>query len=154
MNDSYLKVIKDKTIKKFTEESLNKYGDALKFDNANKVAEIVYKKFISMGYVTKDAQQKFVDMTLCAAFLYNLFLDKDDITTLFMHRIKLNKIASASGLDERDAVLIYELIESQYGDNHPIQRLKPTPNTPGYTLAEAIWYVETFPKLQRMVMLR
>ena len=71
-----------------------------------------------------------------------------------MHRIKLNKIASASGLDERDAVLIYELIESQYGDNHPIQRLKPTPNTPGYTLAEAIWYVETFPKLQKMVMLR
>ena len=91
MNDSYLEVIKDKTIKKFTEESLNKYGDVLKFDNANKVAEIVYKKFISMGYVTKDAQQKFVDMTLCAAFLYNLFLDKDDITTLFIQFDSMHK---------------------------------------------------------------
>ena len=61
---------------------------------------------------------------------------------------KLKEIREESGLDERIAILIYELIEGQLGDTHSIQKFKPAPNSPGYTLAEAIWYVDVYPFIQ------
>ena len=51
-------------------------------------------------------------------------------------------------VQERIAILIYELIEGQLGDTHSIQKFKPAPNSPGYTLAEAIWYVDIYPFIE------
>ena len=88
--------------------------------------------------------------SLRSASARNLFYKKEDITTILKHRVKLKEIREESGLDERIAILIYELIEGQLGDTHSIQKFKPAPNSPGYTLAEAIWYVvDVYPFIEK-----
>ena len=148
LESSYLNNIKNERIKEFTRLALEKYGSSIKLKKSNKVADIVWKKFITLGYITPEIQQQFVDMTISAALLYNLFYRKEDITTILKHRVKLKEIREESGLDERIAILIYELIEGQLGDTHSIQKFKPAPNSPGYTLAEAIWYVDVYPFIE------
>ena len=148
LETSYLNNIKNEKIKEFTRKALVEYSSATKLKKSNKVADIVWKKFITLGYITSEVQQQFVDITISAALLYNLFYKKEDITTILKHRIKLKNIVKESGLDERIAILIYELIEGQLGDTHLIQKFKPAPNSPGYTLAEAIWYVDVYPFIE------
>lgn len=147
-SDYYLNKIKVEVIKKFVEEALIEYSSITKLRKANKVADIVWQKFSHMGYINEMvAQQQFVDLTIAAALLYNLFYTPSDITSILKHRIKLIDAKKKSGIDDRLVSLIYETIESQLGENHPVQKLKPTPNSPASILADAVWQINDFKPL-------
>ena len=92
LETSYLNNIKNEKIKEFTRKALVEYSSATKLKKLNKVADIVWKKFITLGYITSEVQQQFVDITISAALLYNLFYKKEDITTILKHRVKLKEI--------------------------------------------------------------
>lgn len=140
----YLEKIKIGVLKDFTEKALSQYGTVAKLKKANKVADIVWQKFEHLGYISDQVQQQFVDITISACLMHNLFFTEDDITTLLKHRVKLSDIAKECEVDERLLALVYEVIESQLGEVHPIQKMKPTPNSPSYTFAEAVWQVNCY----------
>lgn len=147
MNDiKFIEIIKDKKIYDFVKKSLEEYASEQQLEEAMAVADIVYQKFISAGYINETHQQKFVDITLAASLLFNLFYNENDITTLLKHRVSLEDIREESGLDKHEAEYIYEIIESQLGENHIIPKLKPIPNSPSSTFCDAVWYVREYKK--------
>jgi hypothetical protein len=141
---TYINKITVPVLKDFIIKSLEQYGSVNKLNKANKVADIVWQKFESANYVTENAQQQFVDITIAACLLYNLFYDEKDITTILKHRVKLNTIAKETFLDEKITYMIFDIIECQLGENHPVQRLKPTPNSPSQTFADAVWQINSY----------
>lgn len=140
----YLETIKIEALKNFVKDTLAKYGTKSKLTKANKVADIIWQKFEHLGYVTEHAHQQFVDIAIAAALLHNLFYVESDLTTLFKHRVVLNELANKHVLDSRLTDLVYEIIEAQLGENHPIPKIKPTPNSPASTFADAVWQVNSF----------
>lgn len=140
----YIDRIQIEPLKILTIKAVSEFGSLSKLKKANKVADIVWQKFEHLGYITKQAQQQFVDITIAACILHNLFYNETDITTLFKHRVKLSNIATELNIDTRLLNLVYEIIECQLGENHPIQKLKPTVNSPSYTFAEAVWQVNNY----------
>jgi hypothetical protein len=140
----YIDKIKISPLKNFVISSLAQFSTTTKLKKANKVADIVWQKFEHLGYITATAQQQFVDITIAGCLLHNLFYSEDDISTILKHRTKLAEIAKDTEIDERLLALVYEIIESQLGENHPIQKLKPTTNSPSYTFAEAVWQVNGY----------
>lgn len=141
---TYLNKINIEPLKNFIKKSLEKYGSVTKLKKANKVADVVWQKFEHLGYVTEHVQQQFVDVTIAACLIYNLFFVEDDMSTLLKHRVKLAEISEECEMDERLTNLVYEIVESQLGEVHPVQKLKPAPNTPAYTFAEAVWQVNSY----------
>lgn len=135
----YIDKIAIKPLKDFVINSLGQFGTVAKLKKANKVADIVWQKFESLNYINENAQQQFVDITIAGCLLHNLFYSEDDISTILKHRTKLADIATETEIDSRLLALVYEIIEAQLGENHPIQKLKPTTNSPSYTFAEAVW---------------
>lgn len=140
----YIDKIKIEPLKKFVIRSLVQFSTNAKLKKANKVADIVWQKFEHLGYITETAHQQFVDITIAGCLLHNLFYSEDDISTILKHRTKLAKIAKESEIDERLLALVYEIVESQLGETHPVQKLKPTTNSPSYTFAEAVWQVNEY----------
>lgn len=140
----YLNKINIEPLKMFVEKSLAQYGSVTKLKKANKVADVVWQKFEHLGYVNENVQQQFVDITIAACLIHNLFFTEDDIATLLKHRTKLAEIAEECEMDDRLTVLVYEIIEAQLGEVHPVQKMKPVPNTPAYTFAEAVWQVSCY----------
>ena len=140
----YIDKIQIEPLRLFTEKAVTEFGSLSKLKKANKVADIVWQKFEYLGYITEQAQQQFVDITIAACILHNLFYNETDITTLLKHRIKLADIATELEIDIRLLSLVYEIIESQLGENHPVAKLKPTVNSPSYTFAEAVWQVNNY----------
>lgn len=140
----YLRKIKNDDLFGFIADCIETYGTAKKLRTANKVADIVWQKFIEAGFITSQGHQNFVDITIAASLIYNLFYKSNDITTILKHRVKLPYLAEANNIDETVQNYIYEIIECQLGEKHPIQRFKPVPNSPTATFAEAVWYVEKF----------
>lgn len=143
-NKLYIDKINIEPLKIFTERAVSEFGSSSKLKKANKVADIVWQKFEHLGYITEQAQQQFVDITIAACILHNLFYNETDITTLIKHRVKLADLATELEMDVRLLNLVYEIIESQLGENHPIAKLKPTTNSPSYTFAEAVWQVNNY----------
>lgn len=141
---TYIEKIKLEPLRIFVENVLEQHGTVSKLKKANKVADIVWQKFEYLGYITETVQQQFVDITIAAALLHNLFYDEKDITSILKHRTKLADIAEACETDERLLSLVYELIEAQLGENHPVSKLKPSANSPADTLASAVWQVNTY----------
>lgn len=140
----YINKIQIEQLKDFTERAITEFGSLVKLKKANKVADIVWQKFEYLGYITEQAQQQFVDITIAACLLHNLFYNEADITTLLKHRVKLADIATELDIDIRLINLVYEIIESQLGENHPVSKLKPTVNSPSYTFAESVWQVNNY----------
>ena len=140
----YLDKITIEPLRKFVTLSLTQFGTTAKLKKANKVADIVWQKFEHLNYISENAQQQFVDITIAGCLLHNLFYSKDDITTILKHRTKLAPIAAEVEIDERLLNFVYEIIESQLGENHPVQKLKPTVNSPSYTFSEAVWQVNEY----------
>lgn len=143
-----LKIFLDKIeipeLKSFVGKALIEFGSVTKLKRANKVADIVWQKFEHAGYITNLGHQQFVDITLAACLLHNLFIKADNIPSLFKHRAELAKIEGECEIDERLVEFIYEMIEGQFGDKSPIQKLRPTPNSPGATFADAVWQINIF----------
>lgn len=140
----YIETINIESLKAFVQTALAQYGTVAKLKKANKVADVAWQRFENLGYIAEQAHQQFVDITIAAALLHNLFFVEDDIATILKHRTKLQDIVVECDLDERLAILVYELIEAQLGENHPVQKLKPSANSPASTLADAVWQVNTF----------
>lgn len=140
----YIETIKIEELKQFVIDSICQFGSNAKLKKANRVADVVWQKFEYLGYITENVQQQFVDITIAAALLHNLFYNEDDITTIIKHRSKLAETAEINEIDTRLLNLVYELIEAQLGESHPIQKLKPSANSPASTLAEAVWQVNTY----------
>lgn len=140
----YIDKINIDPLKKFVINSLSQFSTNAKLKKANKVADIVWQKFEHLGYINETVNQQFVDITIAGCLLHNLFYSEDDITTILKHRTKLAAIAKELDIDQRLLALVYEIIESQLGENHPIQKLKPTTNSPSYTFAEAVWQVNSY----------
>lgn len=140
----YIDKIKMEPLQEFVIQSLLRYGTKAKLNKAIKVADIVWQRFEHLGYITEYAQQQFVDITIAAALLHNLFYKPNKITSLFKCREKLEDIRESLGIDERLVALVYEIIEGQLGENHPIPKCKPAANSPGSTLADAVWFVNSF----------
>lgn len=141
---TYLDKIAIGPLKAFVVKSLSQYGTISKLKKANKVADIVWQKFEHLGFISETVQQQFVDITIAAALMHNIFFSEEDLSTLLKHRVKLAPIVEECEIDERLIALVYEIIESQLGETHPIQKLKPTPNSPSYTFAEAVWQVNKY----------
>lgn len=141
---TYIEKIHIKPLRLFVEESLSQYGTSPKLKKANKVADIVWQKFEYLGYITESVQQQFVDITIAACLIHNLFYTEDDITTILKHRTKLADIAALVEIDAKLLPLVYELVEAQLGENHPVQKLKPSGNSPAATIAEAVWQVNSY----------
>lgn len=143
-NMNFVENIKDRIIYDFTKKALEEYTDSEKMREAIAVADIVIQKFAAAGYITNNHQQKFVDITISACMLFNLFYNENDISTLFKHRVYLDDIRVDVGLEYQEAQYIYEIIESQLGENHLIPKLKPVPNSPSSTFCEAVWFVKEY----------
>ena len=142
--EMYLNTIKLDSLKVFTEKALAQHGTHAKLKKANKVADIVWQKFEHAGYISEQVQQQFVDITISACLLYNLFYKEDDVTTILAHRVKLAGLVEELGLDDRLIALVYEIIEGQLGESSTVAKLKPVPNSPASTFAEAVWQVNTY----------
>lgn len=140
----YLNKISIEPLKDFVTKSLSQYGTVSKLKKANKVADIVWQKFEHLGFINETVQQQFVDITIAAALMHNMFFSEDDLSTLLKHRTKLAPIAEECKIDERLLALVYEIIEAQLGETHPVAKMKPTPNSPSYTFAEAVWQVNCY----------
>lgn len=140
----YLDKIQIAELKKFVEEAINKFGSEEKLKKSNLVADVIWQKFEHLGYINKNAQQQFVDITIAAALLYNLFFEKDKIYTILLHRYELKDLEKEIGIDDRLTDCVYQTIESHLGENHPIQKLKPIANSPASILADAVWQVNNY----------
>ena len=140
----YINKIRTDYLRNFVQDALMEFGTTSKLNKANKVADIVWQKFEHLNYINENVQHQFVDITIAGSLLHNLFYVPSDISTILKHRTKLKEIAEKNHLDERLSNLIYEMIEAQLGENHPIQKLKPPANSPSSTLADAIWQVNTY----------
>ena len=142
---TYIDKISIEPLQDFVIEALTTHGSVAKLNKANKVADVVWQRFEHLGYISEYAQQQFVDITIAAALLHNLFYKPGKTTTLFKCREKLDYLCVGK-LDERIFALVCEIIEGQLGENHPIPKCKPAPNSPGSTLADAVWQVTVFKK--------
>lgn len=141
---TYVDKIRIEELKGFVSKSIIDFGSPAKLKKANKVADIVWQKFEYLGFINENTQQQFVDITIAACLIHNLFYTSNDISTLLKHRTKLADIAEELMVDERLLALVYEIVESQLGETHPIQKLKPTSNSPASTFAEAVWQVNQY----------
>lgn len=130
-------MIADENIRNFVHEALITHGNRTKFKMANRAAIMIRDRFVSRGYIKPEGQQMFVDVVIAAAFLHNLFFKNGDLKTLFQARIELMPLEEKYKLN---ANYIFQCIEAQIGELHPIEKLKPVPHTPESELADVLFY--------------
>lgn len=147
LKDYNLEIIVDENIRNFVTEALILHGTKAKLKTANKVANYIYRRFSYKGYINEAGQQKFVDLVIAAAFLHNLFFNRKEISTLFICRDKLMSLEYKHNV-YADAAYIYRCIEAQIGEVHPIEKIKPLPNSPESELADAVYVVGDYKNIK------
>ena len=138
----YLNKITDKGMKQFCEETILNYGSEQKLKTANKVASVCLgllkkKKLLSTQYANA-----LCDIMIVASLLHNVWYD-GSVTSLFRAREECLETAKEL-IDPRYVEQIFQTIESQLGDDTPVEKCRPTPSTPIELFSWAVWFVEEY----------
>lgn len=148
---NYLEVIKIEQVKEFVGRSLEAFGSDEKFDEANQVADVVYKMLQKRKLVNSYTDQTFVDYMLAACLLHNLFVDSNKVIAgeeswvkVFDARAHLISLADECGVHNSGIEAIFAPIEAQLGPDMPALANVPKPGTPTELIADAIWFVKEY----------
>ena len=96
-----------------------------------------HKKLLSdAGFSTHN------DIVISAAFMAMMYPIKmeDDWTTIFLPRLTYQDELIKHGVRKDIASSLFDLIESRFGEDTPVPRLKPQPNHPTEFFATAFYY--------------
>ena len=137
-------MIKIDDLHKFAIDTVNKYGDTYKLDEANDVCDTLVQLLKHKGLLTDNAHQSFVDILLVAGLIHNLFYDEKDFTTLFKARQVLAGTIEGTQINDQIEEAIFATVEGQLGEKSPIAGIKPNPNTPTELFSLAVWMVKEY----------
>lgn len=147
-NLRYLNFIAVEDLRTFITKCYEKAGkDINDIEYENTVCQILIDHLIRRGLLDTTAHQNFVDLLLTSAFLHNVFFDEEDvISSVLKARIEFDEIAEEMEFPDQIREAIWQGIEEQLGDATPVQKLKPSPNTPQELLAECIFITRNLHK--------
>lgn len=131
-------------LQNFTSVCLERFGSDAKFEEAEKVGDVLIQMLEKRGLISTQAQQSFVDVLLVSTFLHNLFYYESDWTTLFDARLMLAPIAKEMGIVEQVTDAIFQTIEAQLGESTPVPTSRPNPNSPTELFAHAVWFAKEY----------
>lgn len=134
-------------IKGFTDRLIEKYGNENKIEYNEKVCFWCEKLLEKRGILNAAVQQAFVDIIYSAALTHNLFIDSND-THKYYEIFKAREVLTDDNETIGDLPVEFfnsycQLIESQFGEQSPIPQMRPTPDSPQSTLADAKFIVDT-----------
>ena len=149
----YLKSMQIKGFQDFSFSAVMQYGTEEKLAEANKVIEVLHGMMRKKHLLGNNNSTVFVAMMETAAFIHNLFVPEGDVTLedklqhwsyVFRAREILEPLAETCGIDVQLIPQIFQTVEAQLGDDLPVDRCRPVPNTPIELFAWAVWFVEEF----------
>ncbi len=149
MRDKYIEKINEKTVRELVEKAIDKYGTEEKIQEAAKVADVVYQLLRKKGIIKDENYHDIhVDLMLGAAMLHNLFFEKDEdkeeISKLFLARERLIGVKKEVTLPNSLYDMLFDILESQMGEDTPIKGSKPNPNTPQELFSFAVWFARDY----------
>jgi hypothetical protein len=142
-NNKFVQMIADENMKTFVVRVLQTHGNKELFNKANKVAE-VFCAMLSRKKVTNEKSPGFYNCALSAAMIYNLFYTKSRVSSLLETREYLASAAEELQINENAMETVFEMVEGQLGNDTPIARLAPNPDTPAELFSWAVFFVDRF----------
>ena len=137
----YFQTIAVPQLKEFVRNAMTEYSSPSKLREANSVILLVLDILKKKRQVSENNRPTWIDVMVAAGLLHNLFYD-GTLPSLFMAREKLMPIAKELNVPPQMAVGIFQTIESQLGDDTPVEALIPPGNSPNSVFAMACWLVE------------
>lgn len=129
-------------IKKVVAYAISEYGTKRKLAFSEKVADVLSQMLAEYKLVTPTTRLPWIDCTIAAAYIHNIFTADDDWTTIFDARLKLKKAFDDLNVDERLYNEIFRLVEAQYGENTPVEVCRPLKNSPGELFFWSVWFTK------------
>ena len=139
----YIQWMKLSELKKFTEESIEKFGTEKKLQEANSVIDVMMAMLRKKNQIKDDQNNTaaWVELLVSAALIHNLFYD-GTLPSLFMAREKLVALAKENKLPVNAIAAIFQAVEAQLGDETPVESCIPNSSSPNALFAQACWFVE------------
>lgn len=137
-------------IREFTEEALSGYGTAEKYEEANRVTDVMLKLLQKKKFINPVMKkQAWLNALIAGSLLHNLFYS-GTISSLFAARDALYLTAKVKGIPPDTFHAVCSVIESQLGEDNPIAGCRAVPNTPGEAFVTACWIVSEQDKGKEM----
>ena len=70
-----ISLIEDEKLRNFVIETLERYGDAIKFDEAEEVIDVMLAMLTKMKQTNREHMPVWVGVMIAAAYIHNLFYD-------------------------------------------------------------------------------
>lgn len=137
----YLKKITYPDLQAFTAHAIAGYGSVEQLEEANKVAEFMMSRFRKKHLLDEQNNHAWIEVILSACLIHNLFYD-GTLPSLFIARETLTPIARDYDLAPQVIMGVFQAVESQLGDDTPVESLVPQGNSPNDIFALSCWYVE------------
>lgn len=125
---------------RFVNDAIMEYGTVEKLEEANKVADFLVARLKKRGMYEDPRNAEWMAITYAATMIHNLFYD-GSITSLFMARQELARIAVRAQMQDNHFEFICQHIEGQLGDDCPVAMCKVKDDSPQGILALARWFV-------------
>ena len=133
--------IENKEIKDFVLYAIKTYGDTNKLNVANEVSDELIARFTKKKQIGSDFRPAWMDVMTAAALIHNLFYD-GTLPSVFMAREKLAKKTIEYNMPINAASAMFLAVESQLGDDMPVESCIPQPGSPNGVFADACWQIE------------
>jgi hypothetical protein len=138
-----ISLIEDEKLRNFVIETLERYGDAIKFDEAEEVIDVMLAMLTKMKQTNREHMPVWVGVMIAAAYIHNLFYD-GTLSSLFEAREKLTPIAQKNEVPINAASMIFQAVEGQLGEDMPVESCQPRGDSPNRIFAWACWFVEEY----------
>ena len=145
----YINYITIDSLYNFTIDCLKQFGSELQIRCANEVIKVVEAMLKKKKQITDNNVQSFVVIIIVAGLLHNLFYKKDNLTTLFEAREKLEPLAHKYNIPSNYTEALFQTIEAQLGEDTPVSNCKPVPNSPTELFSWACWFVHEYNGIYR-----
>lgn len=139
IEDLVLNDFSDETIKKVISYAISVYGTKEKLVLSEKAADIVSQMLTEYGFITATTRLAWVDYTIAAVYIHNLFTEDNDWTSVFDARKNLTCTFYSEEVPEQVCTQIFKLVEAQYGEKMPVEMCRPIKNSPAELFFWAIW---------------
>lgn len=141
MEELLLNDMDNKDLQQIVKSVLIDYGTKAKLAFAEKAADIMTGIFTEYGFIGINGQrQGWVDYSIAAVYLHNLFTSDNDWTTVFNARKNLTQIFVDAGMPEQAYSSIFQCIEAQYGEKMPVEKCRVIKNSPMELMYLSIWF--------------
>lgn len=149
--------IKIEPLANFVDAAIAKYGTESKFEEAEKVVNVLLQLLKKKRLVRELGYSELNDTLIAAAYLHNLFYDytvenvNGDLgnwTRLFEARYTLSKMEESKNVSDQILYAIFQSIEGQLADDMPVPYCRVDIGSPAVFLGNAVFMVKELKEVE------